>query len=97
MTGQQCIEIYKEWHLRKALANEQLASTLPLSESAVEWAITVLFYAAVHYVQAYFALDGRSYTSHPAPNKAIARDPVISVVSDAYESLYNLTEMPATK
>ncbi len=81
----------KEEHKNKAIENEQLALTFPSTVCGVEWAITTIFYAAVHYVQAYFALSGVSYSSHPSRNKAVGLDAVLSAISFEYESLYNLS------
>jgi hypothetical protein len=47
----------KEDHLNRAQDNERLAGSLDLNSAInVDWAITILFYAALHYVDAYLAI-----------------------------------------
>ncbi len=46
----------KDEHLRKATHNEKFFDDFNLASSAYpDWAITVLFYSALHYVEAFFA------------------------------------------
>jgi hypothetical protein len=53
-------------HRSKALKNERLIQTYRLAESEfVEWAVSVLFYAALHWMRALSAQEGfeiRGYT-----------------------------------
>jgi len=44
-------------HLAQAATNERLA--LAWEATDPEWAVTALFYAALHYVDAFFYLDGQ--------------------------------------
>jgi hypothetical protein len=81
----------KDEHKDKAEQNEQLAATFPVSVCGTEWAITAIFYAALHYVDAYFALQGRSYIGHASRNKQVSLDPALCVISDEYKNLYNLS------
>ncbi|QNI31867.1 hypothetical protein H7849_23010 [Alloacidobacterium dinghuense] len=81
----------KDEHEQKAIENEKFAQTLPSSVSGVEWAITATFYAAVHYVQAYFAKSGRSFSSHGARAAAILKDGAISSIYNDYQDLYNIS------
>jgi len=46
-------------HLRQARHNESLVQQLLASLEYKDWAITVTFYAAIHYVEAAFAKDSR--------------------------------------
>ena len=80
-----------EEHKCKAELNEEVAETFPSTSCGIEWAITAIFYAAVHYVQAYFALSTRSYSSHGSRNAAVSVDTVLSTVSAEYKNLYNLS------
>jgi hypothetical protein len=79
--------------LAKAKKNEAFASGLETSTvTGIEWSITIKFYAALHYVQAYFASKqlGTPIThSHRA--SAIQRDAVISAVYDDYRELEDLS------
>ena len=63
---------------------------------AVDWAISMLFYSAVHYVGAYFAKHGLTYRMHQTRDNAVARDPNLSNVYGEYrelEHLYLFTRM----
>lgn len=63
-------------HLRKAEANEQFVALLDLDkEPSAEWAITALFYSAVHLVEARFAATfGLHCTTHEQRKKNMSRD-----------------------
>ena len=75
-------------HLRKADENEALAKKLDMSlPAAPDWAITMLFYAAVHYVEAYFSLSGRHYELHITRDSAIERDTKIKAIYDDYREM----------
>jgi len=50
------LQLSKSEHLTKSQQNEEFVKTIDVSQMiGIEWAITVKFYAALHYVQAYFA------------------------------------------
>jgi uncharacterized membrane protein len=50
------LQLTKEEHLTKSRQNEEFVRSIDISSViGIEWAITVKFYAALHYVQAYFA------------------------------------------
>lgn len=75
-------------HLATANANETFAHSLDRTTTVrAEWAITILFYAAVHYIQAYFAKVGRIYTLHKTRDSAIQRDPNLSRIYVDYREL----------
>lgn len=75
-------------HLAKARSNELFAQALDRTTAVgAEWAITVLFYVAVHHVQAYFAKRGRTYTHHTARDSAIQRDANLNRVYVDYREL----------
>lgn len=75
-------------HLAKANANEAFAHSLDRTTTVrAEWAITILFYVAVHYTQAYFAKSGRVYTQHIKRDSAIHRDPNLSRIYVDYREL----------
>lgn len=82
----------KDEHLRKAKANEQFAASLEMTDTVCAgWALTVLFYVAVHYVQAYFSKLGLSYTTHTNRAAAIHKDPRICGAYDDYRELENMS------
>jgi hypothetical protein len=76
-------------HLKKAADNESLASSLDTSiPIAPNWAIVMLFYVAVHYVEAYFSRQSKHLVGHPARETAIQRDPKINSIFRNYRELY---------
>jgi uncharacterized protein (UPF0332 family) len=56
-----------------------------------EWAVTCVFYAALHYVQAYFVSHGGDIVTHKNRASAIQRDARISGVYDEYRELESLS------
>lgn len=58
-------------HLRQAADNE--AASAYLEGTHNDWAVTALFYAALHYVDMYFVVHGPPFTfmSHGARSAAI--------------------------
>jgi hypothetical protein len=85
------LKFSKDEHKNKATENENFLATFPSTTVGIEWAITATFYAALHYVQAYFAISGQSFSSHGSRNTAIGKDPIISVIYDDYLNLYNIS------
>ena len=81
----------KEQHNKKASENENFAVTLSDSTAGIEWAIVAYFYAALHYVAAYFSLSGRFHASHGTRLRDISKDPVLVTIYDEYQELYNLS------
>jgi hypothetical protein len=76
-------------HLAQAQANEGFYEELGADNAAKpDWAITILFYAALHYAQA-----GFTYLQSPAPDTHKARRGAIRTrfraIADDYEKLYN--------
>lgn len=77
-------------HLRKATDNESFADSLDLKVPVnVDWAITALFYAALHYVEAYFAIRNFHSPDHRTRDSAIHRDQGVKVIFDDYSELKN--------
>jgi len=65
-------------HLEQAMLNEQLAMWLASREPerAASWAIIMLFYSALHYIDAYLeGVRAVSSPSHEAQDANIAADP----------------------
>ncbi len=80
----------KKEHLIKADNSESLSlhSLDPANPAAAEWALTMLFYVALHYVEAYFSLKGEHYKNHGPRDAAIKRDPTLGVIYRDYRELY---------
>ncbi len=80
-------------HVSKARENEAFALTLDTTTPCViEWGVTVRFYAALHYVQAYFAQQNITFTQHTNRATAIARDSRIRAAHDEYRSMQDYSE-----
>jgi len=61
-------------HIRKARNNEVFATTFwPARSRYADWAITVYFYAAVHFVEAYFATIEIHCNNHGQRNQEVAK------------------------
>jgi hypothetical protein len=46
----------KDEHVKKADENEKLAATMqPSNQASINWKLVILFYTALHYVEAYLA------------------------------------------
>lgn len=59
-------------HWLQAEHNEQFLSSLDLDQTPfLDWAITVCFYAALHYVDAYLALLGLHPSTHSEREKEV--------------------------
>lgn len=82
-----------EEHVGKARENEAFALTLDTkTPCAIEWGVTVRFYAALHYVQAYFAQQNITFTQHTNRATAIARDSRIQAAHGDYRSMQDYSE-----
>jgi len=75
-------------HVNHAKSNEQLAAFLD-GTPYPDWRATVFFYAAVHYVQAYFTAQPVRWEFHKHSDRdtAIQADNHISAIWDDYRSL----------
>lgn len=82
----------RDEHLTKSRQNEDFANALDISSTVgIEWAITIKFYAALHYVQAYFvSRTGTAPVHHEHRSTAIQRDPMINGAYDDYRALKDI-------
>lgn len=82
----------KHEHVAKAKHDEGFVSSLDLSTTPyVDWAITGLFYAALHYVEAYFAAMRRHSPDHRTRDSAVQRDSRIKGIYNDYSELKNFS------
>jgi hypothetical protein len=83
----------REAHIIRARQNEAFARTLNLEDSLkVDWAITILFYSALHYVDAYFAIKPLHPPNHEQRDAAIARNPSLDPIWPDYRRLKDRSE-----
>jgi len=68
-------------HLSWAQGNEKFADSFYLDDQIeINWAITVLFYSAVHYVDAYLVRRNNKQPDHYGRDSAIMRDDNLVVI-----------------
>ena len=73
-------------YLAQAEQNERLADTLAgLSERFTGWEVTALFYAALHYVNAFLAEQGREPEFHQQRSHLVGE---LTNAQDDYRMLY---------
>ena len=78
----------KDEHVTKANGSESLALSLVLdNQSRIDWALVILFYAAMHYVEAYLAKSGVHLRSHTTRDNAMSRDSVLRKIFKEYADL----------
>jgi hypothetical protein len=79
-------------HLAKAISNRRFADALNVSTpTATGWALTALFYSALHYVEAYNAQYNTHFSKHEDLSSDIGRNPVLSSIHDDYKDLSNFS------
>lgn len=86
----------REFHIDKAQRNETFYQSHNLGVSPfTEWATVVLFYAAVHYVDAVLSQEVAlpSHLQHPTDhatrNSAVSKSPCLTPIADKYMNLYH--------
>lgn len=80
-------------HLGKARENEEFARSLgTTTRCSIEWSVTANFYAALHYVQAYFAARQITFKLHTNRATALARGAKLNGIYQDYRELQDLSE-----
>jgi hypothetical protein len=75
-------------HVQKADGDANFALALPLtSQPNIDWALIALFYAAMHYIEAYMATKGQHLRSHETRDKMVARDSNLRKIFKEYADL----------
>jgi hypothetical protein len=77
-------------HIAQARANEALSLRLELSEP--DWALTIMFYAALHWVSAYLALVGIFATTHQTRSRAIYSRTELAAIRNHYFFMQDKSE-----
>lgn len=78
-------------HISKAERNEKFAETV--SKTAyIEWAVTMLFYSALHYVDAILAASAVHPETHTQRGDAIGTNPTLQAVRAEYRILETLSK-----
>ena len=77
-----------EEHIAKADGNSTLALSMKLdSQAKIDWALLILFYAAMPYVEAYLATVDQHLRSHSARDNFVGRDPRLRKIFSEYQDL----------
>lgn len=83
----------RDVHLTRAEQNEQFARTLNLDDSFyTDWAIAILFYSALHYIDAYFALTHVHPRDHDKRDAAIEKNGTLTEIYRDYRRLKDVSE-----
>lgn len=78
----------RDEHLNRAQENEAFITSLDLSKSInVDWAVTVLFYAALHYIDAYLAVQSVHPYDHSARDNKISTNGSLNEIYNDYRRL----------
>jgi hypothetical protein len=78
----------KEAHITKADGNAALALSMTLENQAkIDWTLVILFYAAMHYVEAYLATVGQHLRSHTSRDNIVGRDAKLRKIFAEYQDL----------
>lgn len=77
----------KDEHLEKAQGNEVFAASItPDNQTKTDWLLVVLFYAAVHYVEAYLARHLQVHLkSHTTRDSWVGRESNLKKIYTAYQ------------
>lgn len=81
----------KEEHLAKATRNESFADSLARNTKYFDWAVTVLYYAAVHYVDAVLAVSSAHPEKHTERHALIATNGTLKRVYKEYRQLESVS------
>ena len=91
-----CAVPAKAQHLLTATENVRFSASDSVRDGFPGWSITGLFYAALHYVDAYLATQGAPGGIHPASHVArgalVATDPVLAQIYPQYRRLKDRSE-----
>jgi hypothetical protein len=79
----------RDEHVKKAEDNETFVATIqPNSQAEIDWTLVILFYAAVHYVEAYlFKYWGQHVRSHTTRDKYFGKEASLKKIFSSYSHL----------
>ena len=79
-------------HYQKADKNSNFAKALqPIDSTVIGWSLVVLFYSALHYVEAFNAKHNTRFANHIERNADICRNPQLSKIYRDYMDLMNFS------
>ena len=75
-------------HLERARGNESLVRSLDLEDGIqVDWAITMLFYSALHYIDSFLAGKNLHARGHDARDSEVSVNGTLSPIYNDYRRL----------
>ena len=75
-------------HISKAQHNRKFADACPPKfHTSAGWALTALFYSALHYVEAYNGRYNKHCSNHNDVKDSIVRNPELEAIFDDYTEL----------
>lgn len=77
----------EQQHVERAERNEAFYAFLAQVREAPEWQVVVLFYAALHYVDAYLTRIGSEPHTHTERRAKVRKDPNLRPIYRAYVEL----------
>ena len=77
----------KDEHLSKAARNEKFAEYLAEKTEYIDWGVTILFYAALHYMDAVLSVSAIDPRDHKARHTAIGVNDTLRRVYREYRLL----------
>lgn len=79
----------RDEHIQKAQGNEAFADSIePTSQTRIDWKLVVLFYTAMHYVEAYLAKTMNQHLrSHTTRDSWVSRESNLKKVRIEYAHL----------
>lgn len=79
----------RDEHVLKAEGNEAFAGTIePTSQARIDWKLVVLFYTAMHYVEAYLAKNMQMHLrSHTTRDSYVSKESNLKKVRVSYGHL----------
>jgi uncharacterized protein (UPF0332 family) len=80
----------KSEHISKAERNEKIAQTLATT-MYWDWVVTILFYAALHYVDAILAVSGTHPENHTRRNDFMWTNDTLKKIRSEYRTLETLS------
>lgn len=78
-------------HLEKSKHNETLAEFLATKTQYFDWAVTILFYAAVHYVDAVLSVSRLDPLSHEQRHSAMGVNDTLRRIFPEYRNLETMS------
>ena len=78
----------RDEHLERARQNEEFAGSLDIDRAIqADWAVTILFYSALHYVDAYLAVKSYHPPDHDARDSEIENNGSLADIYKDYRRL----------